>query len=234
MPKEEHSQASAVDTEDGDSAVSKPQTSEVNEMDVKDRWRPKRDVPRVPIPIQALMQSDPDVDKFKVTNPPLFKPLPQKRIINQFYRHFNKSIKQLRAPLPQHIIDHLKYMAYQYKDSLGETEFHRLLKKEFNTRPVGRKRPWSRKLHILSARFVRRRYQRLLKEYIPKIDKKDDGTWEVENATGRFDDSIYPLLQPEHKMGFTFSCGTKAGEVNEDGSFADRTLPRSVFYGQNR
>src|SRR5271156_3189891 len=207
-----------IASEDGNSVSPSEQAKDVEEVDTKQSQRPARGgPPRIPIPIQALMHKDPAVDKFSLTNPPLFKPMPQKRLINQFYTHYNRAQKQVRAPLPEHLIEHIKYMAFLYQDFPGETEFHRRLKQELNTRPVGRKRPWSRKLHAITSRFIRRRYQHFLKEYVPQIEKKEDGTWKVENAgLSEFDDSIYPLLLPEHKMGFTLSCGTKVGKVNDN------------------
>lgn len=202
-------------------------TNEVQEEHVQ-LSLPSRRPPRIPLPIQALMSKDPNVDKFVLSNPPIFKPMPQKRLINQFYKHYTLAKRQLRAPLPDHLIEHLRFMAYEYRDDSLEPDFRRKLNEEFNTRPAGRQRPFSRQLHNLTSRFVRRRYQNLLKEYIPRIEKTGDGEWRV-NYTDFTPDTNYPLLLPEHKMGFTFSCGTTVGRVNDDGAFAEGT-PRGVFY----
>jgi len=131
------------------------------------------------------------------------------------WRHYAQQRKDLRAPLSEAEIEELKILANGVGIHSPNAELRRKLAEElfleraktgkYQGKPTG-----------LSPRFLRRRYENMLEEYIPMISE-ENGRWKVEVARGP--KRKYPPLDPKHMAGFTSSDGTKVQEVDTKGQF---------------
>jgi hypothetical protein len=172
--------------------------------------------PAIPPPIQALMHRDPDVDtKFEIQNPPIYKKLSKRREVNALWKHYSKQRKFLRAPLEKAEIETLRAWANGAKINLPQSDNRQKLLEEFAF-----KRASTGKFHGkpsgLKPRFLRRRYQKLLKEYIPMISN-ENGNWRVDVVSHPM--QKYPSLDPKYMEGLTLFNGMKVQAVDSKGKF---------------
>jgi hypothetical protein len=164
------------------------------------------------------MKQDPDVKKFVFRNPPVYKPIPKARLSRAMWKHYSAQKKVLRAPLSQSEVEQLQELATSRAPAPPKSELQRKLEKELQEKRSKSGR-YQGKFCRMSSRFLRRRYQKLLKEYIPMISQQEGGKWHVEQA--EFSDSKrkLPMVDPRHMDGYVLTCGTKAGAVDANGVF---------------
>ena len=172
----------------------------------------------IPAPIEALMKRDNEVNpKFVFENPPVYSELNKSREINAMWKHYAHQLKKLRAPLPLSEVQHLQTQATAQGPVPGKTEKQIKLEEEMKQARFKSGR-FQGAFHRMSARFLRRRYQSLLKEYIPMISQGEGGKWNVEQAQLP-SVNPFPLVQPRHMNGRIMKNGTKVGEVDAKGAY---------------
>jgi hypothetical protein len=170
-----------------------------------------------PDPISKLMRHDPDViSSFRFDNPPVFKALSKRRLANAQWKHYSKQQHFLRAPLPKHEVKHLQERATSTDWRLVDKEMKIKMENKLNElrNKTGR---YQGKFSSMSPRFMRRRYQLLLNQYIPTISKEND-TWKVEPVSMK---KNFAPVQSEHMRGFTLADGRAVGKVDENGRFIE-------------
>lgn len=164
------------------------------------------------------MKKDPGVTvDFKFHNPPVFKKLSKRRLANALWKHYSDQKSRLTAPLPKHEVEHLRDRANSTDWRLVDKDMKSKMTKKLNElrNKTGR---YHGKFSSMSPRLMRRRYQMLLKEYIPMISKEKEN-WKVEQA-GIMKGSFLPV-QSGHMKGFTSAEGRVVGQVDENGRFID-------------
>ena len=172
--------------------------------------------PAIPPPIQALMNRDPNVKtKFEMDNPAVYKPLSKRREVNAMWKFYSKQRKNLRAPLPKAEIETLRGLANDVPIKLPQSDNRLKLLEEY-ARERASTGKYRGKPTGLRPRFLRRRYQSLLKEHIPMISNEND-SWLVEIITGS--KQKYPPLDAKHTDGLTLFNGIKMQAVNSKGEF---------------
>jgi hypothetical protein len=184
---------------------------------------PRSAPPAIPKPIKLLMNKDPNVNpKFVVPNPPVYTTMSKKREVKAMWRHYSKEKKALRAPLPLAEVDYLKAFAMRTGPPLPKTAMQSQLEEQFklNRALTGR---FQGRYHVLSARFLRRRYQKLLAEYIPVITE-ENGEWRVDQVVPP--STQLPRVNKRHLGGYTLSCGAKIEEVDTNGAFINQRANR--------
>jgi hypothetical protein len=168
------------------------------------------------------MTADPNVNpEFKMPNPPIYKALSKRREVNAIWRHYAEMRTALRAPLPKNEMQQLRNLAKNttYRPTPEESSFRAKLEAELNERRLTTGR-YLGNFHRLSPRFIRRRYQRLIDDYIPIISGKE-GDWKVKKGSGRVQGDGLPLLDKRYLSGFKLPDGKKVGEVDHKGAFID-------------
>jgi hypothetical protein len=176
------------------------------------------------------MRADPDVNpEFEMPNPPVYKPLAKRREVNAIWKHYSEMRQALRAPLPKKELQQLRKLATKttYRPTPAEWSFRAKVEAELNERRLTTGR-YQGNFHRMSPRFIRRRYQRLIDDYIPVICGKE-GDWKVEKGSGRVQSDGFPLLDKRYLSGFKLPDGTKVGEVDNKGAFissGSTTVPR--------
>jgi len=186
--------------------------------------------PAIPASIYALMKADPNVNpEFELPNPPVYKPFAKRREVNAIWRHYAVMREALRAPLPKNELQQLHKLATKttYHPTPAEWSFRAKVEAELHERRLTTGR-YQGNFRRMSPRFMRRRYQRLIDDYIPVISGKE-GAWKVEKGSGRVESDGFPLLDKRYLSGFKLPDGTKVGEVDKKGVFigsGSTTTPR--------
>jgi hypothetical protein len=179
----------------------------------------RRNPPVIPAPIKALMNWDNEVDtKFVFKNPPVYSELNKSREINAMSKHYTHQLKKLRAPLPLSEVLHIQTCASSQGPVPGKTEKQIKLEKQMKEARF-RSGRFQGAFHKMSARFLRRRYQSLLKEYIPMISEEEGGKWHVKQAQLP-SVNPFPVVQPRHMNGHIIN-GIKIGGVDAKGAYID-------------
>lgn len=172
--------------------------------------------PAIPPPIQALMNRDPNVKtKFEMDNPPVYKSLSKRREVNAMWKFYSKQRKNLRAPLPKAEIETLRGLANDVTIKLPQSDNRQKLLEEL-AGERSRTGNYQGKPTGLRPRFLRRRYQSLLKEHIPMISYHNEN-WLVETIPGS--KQKYPPLDPKHTDRLALLNGMKVQGVNSKGEF---------------
>lgn len=177
----------------------------------------RRNPPVIPTPIKALMNRDNEVNaKFVFENPPVYSELNKSREINAMWKHYTHQLKKLRAPLPLSEVQYIQTRATAQGPVAGKTEKQIKLEEEMKQARFrsGRFQGAFRKM---SPRFMRRRYQRLLKEYIPMISQGEGGKWNVEQAQ-LTSVNPFPVVQARHLNGHIIN-GVAVGGVDAKGAY---------------
>jgi len=166
------------------------------------------------------MKRDPEVKhKFEIDNPPVYKKMSKKREVNQMWRHYMRQQQKLRAPLPLNEVQHLQHLARTATSSNKRTEFQLKWEKEAHEkrRVTGR---FEGTFHVMSSRFLRRRYRLMLdREYIPIITRDEESDlWNIEEAVNPIKDN-YPPIPKRHLKAFKFGLNVEGGSVDSKGAF---------------
>jgi hypothetical protein len=179
--------------------------------------------PNVPPVIKKLMRQDPDVDlRFQMRDPiPRFGPLSLKRLANAKRDHIQEQKKKLRAPLPISEVEHLQARAESLdwpmvnhdKKLKSQKEFHEL---RFSS---GR---YHGTFRSMKPRFLRRRYQQILKMYIPIISGEGSGM-AIDHVKWQAERKFLPV-EAKHMRGYRLADGKITGQVNENGEFIEAPL----------
>lgn len=181
----------------------------------QDRSQP----PKIPEPIWELMKRDPDVKhQFVMDNPPVYTKLSKKRETNQKWRHYMRQQQKLRAPLPLREVQHLQHLAQNATFNKKRTEYQLKWEKEAHEkrRATGKFQGF---FHAMSSRFLRRRYQLMLNEYIPMITRDEEGKgWKIQQALNPVGDN-YPPIPERHLQAFKMGVGVDRGRVDSNGAF---------------
>lgn len=180
--------------------------------------QPRSAPPAIPAPILALMKQDPDVKEFVFKNPPVYKPTPKARLARAMWKHYSAQKKDIRAPLSKAEVEQLQELAVSRAPAPPKSEFQRKLEVELqdNRSKSGR---YQGKFCTMSSRFLRRRYQMLLKEYIPILSQGEGEKWRVEKVKLPDLKRKQPTVDPRHMDGYVLACGTKVGAVDVNGRF---------------
>lgn len=177
----------------------------------------RRNPPVIPAPIKALMNRDNEVNaKFVFENPPVYAKLNKSREINAIRKHYARQLKKLRAPLPLSEVQHIQTCSIAQGPVPGKTEKQIKLEEEMKQARF-RSGRFQGAFHKMSPRFLRRRYQTLLKEYIPMISQGEDGKWHVEQAQLP-SANPFPMVQGRHLYGHVIN-GIKVGGVDAKGAY---------------
>lgn len=167
------------------------------------------------------MALDPKVDlKFTMPNPPVYKPLSLRREANARKRHYQKQRLALRAPLPLHEVEYIQNAAAgeisppEKTEMQIEMERERNVKRQVATRYLGR-------YHRMTRRFLKRRYQSLLADYIPVIISTEEGKFHVERAKPLPEQKKFSAVTKVHRGGYSLTCGMKVPPVDENGVSID-------------
>jgi hypothetical protein len=186
--------------------------------------RPRSAPPSIPAPIQLLIKHDPQIaEDIAIDQIPADAPVSLiRRAVRTMWRDYSAAKLRLRAPLPQSEVAQLQQFASTQKTAHLETEFHTRLKQELLMKRT-ETGAFQGRLHRVSPRFLRRRYETFLKtEYIPTFSK-EGGQLNVSRVTlVSSEGNKLPSLDRRHMDGYTLSCGTKVGQVDEKGRFINR------------
>lgn len=172
----------------------------------------------IPPPIKALMNRDPEVNEtFVFNNPDIYKSN-KMREINARWKHYSTQLKNLRAPLRQSEVEHIQTLANKHGSLTPKTKMQIDLENEMKGKRASTGM-YQGKYSRITPRFLRRRYQSLIKGYIPVISQTEGGKWHVEAAQLPSSTIKIPPVEPRHMYGYVMSCGTKVGEVDTKGAF---------------
>ena len=164
--------------------------------------KPRRQAPMIPAPIKALMKHDSNVnEKLVLANPAVYSKTAKSREINAMQKHYSAQLEKLRAPLRLVEVQQIQALASRHGPIPPRTsKIEELDKKLTQTRlATGR---FQGNFHRITPRFLRRRYQNLIKGYIPMISQAEGGAWKVELA--RLPESVgpkIPQVHPRHMHG---------------------------------
>lgn len=173
-------------------------------------------LPAIPPPIRALMNRDPNVKtKFEMDNPPVYKPLSKRREVNAMWQFYSEQRKALQAPLQKAELEALRALTNGARLKPPQPDVRHKLQEKF---PLERSHTgkYRGRPTALKPRFLRRRYQNLLKKHIPMVSH-ENGNWRVETVPGSI--QKYPSLDSKHMDGFTLFNGMKVQAVNSKGEF---------------
>jgi hypothetical protein len=161
------------------------------------------------------MAADPEVKhKFVMDNPPYYKPLAKTREANARWRHYAKQKRKLRAPFLQKELEYAQRIANgEIRIEPMQPKIREQLEEEMTAKRAQTGR-YQGKFRTVSSRFIRRRYQALLSDYVPTISDTD-GKWSV---TQVHRSAKYPQLDPSHRAGYLRSDGSSISGVDENGA----------------
>lgn len=152
--------------------------------------------------------------KFVVDNPPGYREISKRRLVNQMWKFYSLQKKNLKAPLPQDEIDQIKALADRYIAASPKTPFQMKLEAELKERRLQTGKYLGR-YNRISPRFMRRRYQTILSGHIPAISEIE-GKWIV--TTTRVHKAPHlPVVGRQHMGGYKLPDGTMGGEVDQNG-----------------
>jgi hypothetical protein len=143
------------------------------------------------------------------------------------WRHYMRQSKKLRAPLPFHEVQHLQDLARTATSSNKRTEFQLKWEKEVHEkrRTTGE---FEGTFHVMSSRFLRRRYRLMLEEYIPMITRDEGGNrWKLEQAVNPVKDN-YPPIPERHLNTFKFGLGVEGSSVDSKGAFINLLQKKGI------
>ena len=164
------------------------------------------------------MAQDPKVGtNFVMPNPPVYTKLSIKREANARRQHLRKQYDALSAPLPPQDVEYIQKAAAGAIPTPKRTDMQIKMEKERNaqrqqfTRYLGR-------YHRMTRRFLKRRYQILLADYIPYL-KHEKGQWHVSQVKSLQGERKFPTVSESQFEGYTLRCGERIRAVDENGAF---------------
>ena len=147
--------------------------------------------------------------------------------------------RKLQAPLPLHEVRHLQHLALTAASAVPKkTEFQLKLEKEESEKRQ-RTGKFQGFFHVMSTRFLRRRYRQLLDQYIPVITHDEEQQrWKIEQAVNPVGNN-YPPLPERHLKGFKFSINEERGIVDSYGKYINEkgsreSTPTSIGNGEKQ
>jgi hypothetical protein len=165
------------------------------------------------------MTQDPDVDlRFQIKDPYTFKNIPWRRLANANRKHLEAQKKKLRAPLPIHEVEHLQNRAESLDWPMVNHEKKLETQKEFHALRFSSGR-YHGTFRSMKPRFLRRRYQQILKTYIPIVSENGNGLT-VDHVKWQAQRKFVPVAA-KHMRGYRLADGNIAGQVNEKGKFIE-------------
>jgi hypothetical protein len=179
--------------------------------------------PKVPPVIKKLMTQDPDVDlRFQMRDPiPLFGPVSLRRLANAKRQHLHEQTQKLRAPLPISEAEHLQARAESLDWPMINHDKKLKTQKEFHELRLSSGR-YHGTFRSMKPRFLRRRYQHILKGYIPIISGEGSEMM-IDHVKWQAERKLLPV-ERKHMRGYRLADGTIRGQVNENGEFIEALL----------